>query len=229
MAKSDQVIRVEHQPSRTRLIALTVLLGVGVVGCSDGDSAAPPATVTNASRSSSTTATTDSTTTESATTSSTSTSTPIPTSTSTPGGPTAEDEIIARYIGYWEARFAANSGTPDPDDPALRDFATGAQLEAVIAETRANLEQGLALRQADEPIDFQQVQVIEIDGDRAVVQECVVDDLVVVRRESGEVINDAIATHNVRGELQQVEGAWRVSEARLIQRWEGVAGCAPAR
>ena len=68
--------------------------------------------------------------------------------------------------------------------------------------------------------------MIEIDGDRAVVQECVVDDLVVVRRDGGAIVNDTIATHNVRGELQKVDGVWRVSEARLVQRWEGVAGCA---
>ena len=112
--------------------------------------------------------------------------------------------------------------------PALRDFATGAQLDAVVAETQANLEQGLALRQADDPLDYQRVDVIEIEGDRAVVQECVVDDLVVVRRDTGAVVNDAIATHNVRGELLKVDGVWRVSQARLVQRWEGVAGCAAA-
>ena len=69
-------------------------------------------------------------------------------------------------------------------------------------------------------------EVIEVGGDRAVVQECVVDDQVVVRRDSGAVVNDAVASHNVRGELKRVGGVWRVSEARLIQRWEGVAGCA---
>jgi hypothetical protein len=33
-----------------------------------------------------------------------------------PTGQSIEDEIIARYVGYWDARFAANSGTPNPDD-----------------------------------------------------------------------------------------------------------------
>lgn len=152
------------------------------------------------------------------------------TSTSTPPEETdsIEKQIIDRYIGYWDARFAANSGTPNPDDPALRDFATGAQLDAVIAETRNNLQDGIALRPPDEPTNFQRVEVIEIDGDHAVVQECVVDDQVVIRRDSGEVINDAVATHSVRGELQRIDGIWRVSEARLVQRWEGVAGCASA-
>lgn len=44
--------------------------------------------------------------------------------------------------------------------------------------------------------------------------------------DTGEVVNDAVATHNVRGELVRLDGAWKVSSTRLVQRWEGVAGCA---
>ncbi len=147
--------------------------------------------------------------------------------TSTTGAPSSpEQEVIDRYIAYWEARFAANSGTPNPDDPALREYATGAQLDAVIAETQSNLDNGLALQRRDDPASIRRVTVVSIEGDRAVVQECFVDDGLVVRRDTGEAVNDAIATHNVRGELDRVDGSWRVSEARLIQRWEGVAGCA---
>jgi hypothetical protein len=167
-----------------------------------------------------------------------STSTTVPVSTTEDDGPSTteatapatspQQEIIDRYIGYWDARFAASSGTPNPDDPALREYATGEQLDAVIAETRTNLEQGVAFRRADDPAEFQRVTVVEVDGDRAVVQECVVSDGVIVRRDTGAVVNDDVATHNVRGELEQVDGVWRVSAARLVQRWEGVAGCALA-
>ena len=149
--------------------------------------------------------------------------------TSTTGAPSSpEQEVIDRYVAYWEARFAANSGTPNPDDPALREYATGAQLVAVVAETQSNLDNGLALRRRDDPANIRRVTVVSIEGDHAVVQECFVDDGLVVRHDTGEAVNDTIATHNVRGELDRVDGAWRVAEARLIQRWEGVAGCAAA-
>jgi hypothetical protein len=157
----------------------------------------------------------------------------VPTSTSTPTtqipAPLTEaDEVTARYVEYWDARFAANSGTPNPDDPALREFATGEQLEQVIEETQVNLDQGVAFRSASNPTGVQRVTVVELAGDRAVVQECVVADGVVIRRDSGEVINDEVATHNVRGELVRIDGVWRVASVRLVQRWEGVAGCALA-
>ena len=136
--------------------------------------------------------------------------------------------MIDRYVGYWNARFNANAGVPNPDDPALRDFATGRQLDAVVAETQSNLDSGVAFERAAEPHNIQRVTVVEIDGDRAVVQECVVDDGLVVSRDTREVVDDSVSTHNVQAEMLRVDGVWKVSEARLLQQFEGVAGCALA-
>lgn len=220
MPRSDRIAQARaHRHTRGGLVALTVLLGIGTLGCSDDDGATPSTSTTAARRSSTTTATTGPASTSESTTS---------TSGSTPPGESTEEEIVARYIAYWDARFAANSGTPNPDDPALRDFATGAQLDAVIAETRANLENGLAFRPAANPSDIQRVDVIQLEGDHAVVQECVVTDGVIYRRDTGEVVDGEVYTQNIRGELQRVDGVWRVSSARLVQQWEGVAGCAHA-
>lgn len=212
MAKPDGSVRRARALHFWTLV-VPLVLAFGAVGCSENDPA--PAVDRQSSRV-------------------TSTST-VPNSvltTATSMAPTRErsleDEIIARYVGYWDARFAANSGTPNPNDPALRQYATGAQLDAVLAETQTNLDQGLAFRRAANPADIQRVTVVEVNGDRAVVQECVVSDGVIVQRDSGEIVNDEVTTHNVRGEMQRVEGVWRVSSAQLVQRWEGVAGCARA-
>ena len=208
----------EHPHRRAQLIAVAlVALATVAAGCSSDD---PPASISTTERSSS-----------AAQTSTTSTSSPKTTEAPEDGAPTtrgsaAEQKVIDRYIGYWVARFEANSGTPDPDDPALREHATGKQLDAVIAETQSNLDDGLAFERATDPHRFQKVTVVELGRDRAVVQECVVSDGVIFRRATGEVVNDDVATHNVRGELMRVDGVWRVSEARLVQQWKGVAGCA---
>ena len=150
------------------------------------------------------------------------------TSSSVQAADPAQQEIVDAYVGYWDARFAANSGVPNPADPALARYATGRQLEAVIAETQKNLDEGLALRPNPEPANYRRVEVTSVDGDSAVVQECFVDDALVVTVDTGDVVNDTVATHNVRAELQRVDGQWRVAQASLIQRWEGVAGCALA-
>lgn len=210
-----------HPPRRAVISALCVALVLALAGCSDDDSDTAASSTTAADRTS-TTASTSSTSRDTTTT--TTEATPVITA----PGTTAEQEVIDRYVGYWNARFNANAGVPNPDDPALRDFATGRQLDAVVAETQSNLDSGVAFERAAEPHNIQRVTVVEIDGDRAVVQECVVDDGLVVSRDTGEVVDDSVSTHNVQAEMLRVDGVWKVSEARLLQQFEGVAGCALA-
>ena len=210
-----------HPPRRAVISALCVALVLALAGCSDDDSDTAASSTTAADRTS-TTASTSSTSRDTTTT--TTEATPV----TTAPGTTAEQEVIDRYVGYWNSRFNANAGVPNPDDPALRDFATGRQLDAVVAETQSNLDSGVAFERAAEPHNIQRVTVVEIDGDRAVVQECVVDDGLVVSRDTGEVVDDSVSTHNVQAEMLRVDGVWKVSEARLLQQFEGVAGCALA-
>jgi len=141
-----------------------------------------------------------------------------------------EEEIAARYVGFWDARFVVNSADAvgEPSDPRLAEYATGAQLEQVMADTQRFAEQGLRLARPPQPADFRQVEVVSIDGDTAMVQECYVDDGLLVDRTTGDVVNDAVSTHNVSATMHRIDGVWKVEAARLIQRWEGVEGCALA-
>jgi len=206
------------------VLAVVFVLATFLAGCSDDDEPAASTTTIPVETSTSTSTSTSATATEPDAGSTTTTADESPPTTAP--GTTPEQEVIDRYVGYWNARFEANSGTPDPGAAGLGEFATGAQLEAVIEETQSNLDGGLGIREADDPHDFQKVTVVEIDGDRAVVQECVVSDEVLFNRDTGEIVNDVVATHNVRGELLRVDGRWKVSSARLLQRFEGVAACA---
>ena len=209
-----------------RLAAVLGCFGVSLaaVACGGDDGSEAASTTTRADSRTTTSTRRSSTTSTSAATQPT--ATPTTSTSGTVGANAAEQEVIDRYVAYWDARTAANTGVPNPADPALAEFATGEQLQAVVAETQTNLDEGLAFRPAEQPADFQQVRVVSIDGDTAVVQDCRVDDEVVYRRDTGEVVNDAVATHNVRGELARVEGRWRLARAELVQRWEGVSGCA---
>lgn len=191
-----------RQFRRVRALALLLLIGAALGGgcSSDGDAASPGSSSTDARRAEATTSSTLST----------------------------EDEIAARYRAFWEARFEANQAPPNPDHPGLREYATGAQLENVIAETTRNRDQGLAFRRAEDSVGTTRVRIGEVQGDEATVRECVVDDGVVYRIATGEVVDDAVSTQNVRATMRRVEGKWKLAAAQLLQEWEGVAGCALA-
>lgn len=156
----------------------------------------------------------------------TSTTRPRATTTTTATLDPIADEIIDRYKQYWKARFEANQAPPNPDAPGLKEYATGQQLDQVVAETRSNLEANLAVRRAENSVARSSVKMVKVEVDSAVLQECAVDDDVVYRYKTGEVVNTAVATHNVEATMRKVDGVWKLASARLVQRWEGVAGCA---
>lgn len=149
------------------------------------------------------------------------------TTTSTPQRP-VEEEIVERYEAFWDARFRANQPPPNPDHSDLREYATGRQLEQVIGETTSNLEARLAIRRPSDGQRRSRVEVRSVENDTATLQECAVDDGVIYQYETGAVVNDAVETHNVEAMMRRVDGKWKVEGVRLLQRWEGVAGCAQA-
>jgi hypothetical protein len=155
------------------------------------------------------------------------------TSTSTATSPSGghqpeEQDLVERYIGFWDARLAANQAPPNPDDPALAEFATGPQLDNVVAETRRRLDDGLALRAADPSRTSHDVTVIRQTADRAELQDCFVNDGIVYRTDTGEVVDDSVVTRSVSADMVLVDGVWKLERATVVQQWEGIAGCALA-
>lgn len=161
-----------------------------------------------------------------------STSISNPTSPSTTGEPDGEQpgdqEAVDRYLRFWEVRLAANEAPPDPDDPALAEFATGPQLDNVVAETRERLDNGLALRAAQPSRTSHDVTVVSRTADRVELQDCFVNDGIVYRPATGEVIDDEVVTRSVSADMVLVDGVWKLEQASVIQQWEGIAGCALA-
>ncbi len=194
------------------MVRLTFLLvlGASIAACSDGDGdIAAPVTTTRVE---------------------TSVVSPVPSSRPTSGPveseTTIEEQIVDRYKAFWAARFEANQPPVNPDHPGLREYATGTQLENVTAETRRNLANGNAFDRPEKSVARRQVRVMRINGDEATLQDCAVNDGIVYRPSTGEVLDDAVVTHSVEATMQQVGGVWKLEAARLLQSWEGVAGCA---
>jgi hypothetical protein len=201
----------------SRVVLVALLVGVLLAaGCSSGSTPASPATTEHSAAPASSGPDRSTTTTTGA----------EPGLDSDAAESVISNEIVGRYVAFWDARRDANAGIPNPDLPALRELATGEQLAAVIRETRKNLDDGLAFQDRSSPTAIQRVRLVNVEGDRARVLECVVDDALVIRRATGAVTDDTVATHNVLADLERIDGAWRVSAVRLVQRWEGVAGCA---
>ena len=206
----SQPVGAARPKCRSALVVATALL---IAACSGGgDEISEPASTTSRAPTTASTVTTSTT-----------------TSSSPPDGSQSDDqELVDRYVGFWDARLAANEAPPDPDDPALAEFATGPQLDNVMAETRQRLDDGLALRSADPSRTSHDVTVISQTADRAELQDCFVNDGIVYRPDTGEVIDDSVVTRSVSADMVLVDGVWKLERATVVQQWEGIAGCALA-
>jgi hypothetical protein len=135
-------------------------------------------------------------------------------------------EVVARYRQFWDVRFDANRDPVNPADPRFAQLAVDPQLANVVTETRQRREQGLALRRPDPSVTQRRVKVVEMTTDTATLQDCATNDGIVYRVATGQVLDDSVVTRSVSATMRRVDGTWRLAEARVLQEWKGVAGCA---
>ncbi|HET7486518.1 MAG TPA: hypothetical protein VFJ85_01220 [Acidimicrobiales bacterium] len=137
---------------------------------------------------------------------------------------TEEQRIIAAYRKYDEVDFAAQQ-TGNPDHPLYSAYLTGPQLQAARDGVRRLRDQGLVM--APPTVNELTVTVESIEGDRAKIRACGVDDAYPVRADTGEPIAPRrLGTALIVGDMVQEHGAWKASYLTRVQQWEGRAGCA---
>ena len=193
-----------------RLVLHAVPLMV-VLGACSGSGEGPTTSGTTAAPVTSTTA-------DSTTTSTEATTTTAP-------ADKAEQAVLKAYQGYFDAILAAND-PPDQFHPALRQYATGEAFQSVFEAAQGNRLAGRALRLPENSRTEHRAEVISIEGEQAAVRDCAIDDVLVVNIETGEVLNDEVATQLRTATLVREESSWKVSFTKLEERWEGIAGCA---
>lgn len=141
--------------------------------------------------------------------------------------PRTDDKVVAdAYLAFEEA-FKAAAQIPDPDWPGLGETATGSILQKTVDQLRAWKASGRVVRYPPGTVRILRPTTVQIQGGTATVRACAADGGQVVVAESGAVVNGDVVTR-----LQLVTlvlddtGRWKVSEIKVEQRWEGVAGCA---
>lgn len=156
----------------------------------------------------------------------TSTTARRPTTTSTTD-PTEllEAEIEAAYVASSRA-FIDAAAIPDPSFPAFAATHTGPMLEQRRGVLLGLQADGRVIRYPQNSQYRIEVDDIEVDGDTARLEVCVVDDGETVIASSGEVVAHGLFTVQARAAMRRVDGSWRLAERLEDGEWEGIAGCA---
>jgi hypothetical protein len=193
--------------SRRRALAgALVVAAVGLAGCGGGGGAADSATATT-----STAPTADVPITESTTT--------------TTAAPSEEEAILAAYQGYWDTWLAAND-PPNPDHPDLAKYATGAALENVRASIAENLGAGQLVRLPSASVTEHRPRIQLRSGVEALLEDCSIDDGLLIRQGDGAVLDGSIATWQYSASVVNLGGEWKVDTISVVEQVDGIAGCA---
>lgn len=188
-----------HASRRLSVVLLAALLFSAACGDDDTNDAAPPVESTTTTR--------------------------RPTTTTTDSAEAHEAEVTAAYEASSRA-FIDAAAIPDPSFPALAETHTGPMLEQRQRVLRAFQANGQVMRYPDGSEYRIEVTDVDIEGDVARLDVCIVDDGETVVASSGEVVAGGLGTVQVRAAMRLIDGTWRLAERVQEAEWEGIAGCA---
>ena len=126
-----------------------------------------------------------------------------------------EADVLAAYQAQWDGYIAAGD-PPDPDAEEIAEHATGDVLEGTRDVLRQFEAEGVVVRGSYETDGV----VAQLNDDRAVVEDCGLDQIELIVAATGAVVEDS---DDIRDglvvELVLEDGTWKVSK---LSRDEGV-------
>src|SRR5262249_29039221 len=102
---------------------------------------------------------------------------------------------------------------------------TGGQLALERRQIEANRQRGVRFEKANPSRADHRLGLLTLSHAQAVVQDCSLDDGVVVDSSSGRVINADVATYLWKATLTQEGGTWKVAVNTRLGRWRGASDC----
>ena len=153
----------------------------------------------------------------------TTTAAPSATAPSTTAPPTPEQGVEAAYLAitarYYD-RLADPTETGAPLEDDLVDSAL-AKVKDTLGEL-ASIGERFTFTARGKPTP--NIWRIEISGSSAVLTNCLIDDIVRIGPDGG-VLNDSTASSLLRTSLREVKGAWKVSDQKVVNKWQDGLGC----
>jgi len=167
---------------------------------------------------------TTSTTTDAAPVDVTTTTVAATTTTTTVAG-AADDPVRAEVeTAYRNAVQAAETAAtvPSPDDPRIAEWNTGPMLDDWQNDISALRIQGRVVSFPADSLREIVFVLAKVDGNRAVVTTCEVDDAIVTEVATGQVINSRVVRNRFESVLVRSD-RWRLSERQIVD--EGGESC----
>lgn len=144
--------------------------------------------------------------------------------TTQPQPETETDEQALQALAEDWFEIAPSLLQPEGDLALAAEYLVDPYLGEVEAQAEEYRSQGVEVQVSDR--SGQEIESLQIEGDTAVIVECVVDGDLLVDSDSGEVLNDSVAAIRTSTKAVATDQGWRLSERTTTDEFEGQDTCA---
>jgi len=138
---------------------------------------------------------------------------------------TDTEHAISNYRMFWEVWVQAND-PPNASFPALVELATSGELLLVRSNIEAVKAKHEIFRNRPDSRRSHRITVLQATTDQIILQDCNVDDGLVLDSRTLATTNEAVSTHLWRATMTKEGGHWKLSDNTQIQKWVGESECA---
>jgi hypothetical protein len=114
---------------------------------------------------------------------------------------------------------------PDASDASIARLHVGRSAAQVVAENHRYAIEGVHAEFGSDGPPVPGIESVDVDGRRATVRACFVDDVRLVRDRDRRQVNGVVASKVIDARLVLVSGRWKLAEQRLVSRLTGAEGC----
>jgi hypothetical protein len=137
-----------------------------------------------------------------------------------------EEAAKAAFLAYHGAALEAASDPVAPRLPKLQNLMTDDQQQIVTRNLEDLQASGRAVRAGVESLSSHDVRSADLQrGGWVLIVDCEVDDAVVYEVETGNVIDDDIATRLVEARMVHEAGTWKLALSSITREWDGASEC----
>ena len=135
-----------------------------------------------------------------------------------------QQEVEAAYQRILD-EFLQQLTKPNPDAVDLRDYIH--PYREFVLETHLAFQTAGQVSAKGPSGSWPRHQFIstEVDGDRAIVTACTLDDSRVIEAETGKILDDDITTKLTVARLVRIDDHWRMANNTLKEQWQDDQGC----
>jgi hypothetical protein len=132
--------------------------------------------------------------------------------------------VKALYDRWADLVLAKTDPDATWDDVDLTDYLAGPLLAHITKVHAERVASGEVLRRPSKSVARHTVLDVKLDGDRATIETCEVDDGIVESKD-GVVINDNVTTFHLRFSLRFLAGSWKLWDSTHLGQSHGVGTC----